>query len=81
MRVRDETHRFGITFHRKLRHKSTLASQLDEIPGIGNDRKKRLLRHLGSLKRIQDASQETLAEVKGIGPELAKEIYNFFHQT
>lgn len=81
MRVRDETHRFGVTFHRKLRQKSTLASQLDQIPGIGNDRKKRLLKHLGSLKRIQDASQETLAEVKGIGPELAKEIYNFFHQT
>lgn len=81
MRVRDESHRFGITFHRKLRQKSTLASQLDQIPGIGNDRKKRLLKHLGSLKRIQDASQKTLAEVKGIGPELAKEIYIFFHQS
>lgn len=81
MRVRDETHRFGVTFHRKLRQKSTLASQLDQIPGIGSDRKKRLLRHLGSLKRIQDASLEALAEVKGIGPELAKEIYIFFHQS
>ena len=81
MRIRDESHRFGVTFHRKLRQKSTLASRLDQIPGIGNDRKERLLKHLGSLKRIQNASIETLAEVKGIGPELAKEIYNFFHSS
>ncbi len=81
MRIRDESHRFGVTFHRKLRQKSTLASQLDQIPGIGKDRKKRLLRHLGSLKRIEGASLEALAEVQGIGPELAKEIYNFFHSS
>ncbi len=81
MRIRDETHRYGVTFHRKLRQKSTLASQLDQIPGIGSDRKKQLLKHLGSLKRIQNASPEALAEVKGIGPELAKEIYNYFHSS
>ena len=81
MRIRDEAHRFGITFHRKLRQKSTLASQLDQIPGIGSDRKKRLLKQLGSLKRIQNASPETLAGVKGIGPELAREIYDFFHSS
>jgi excinuclease ABC subunit C len=79
MRIRDESHRYGVTFHRKLRNKSTLASRLDLIPGIGSDRKKRLLKHLGSLKRIESASVETLAEVKGIGPELAREIYDFFH--
>lgn len=81
MRIRDEAHRFGVTFHRKLRQKSTLSSQLDQIPGIGNDRKTRLLKHMGSLKRIQNATPQALAEVKGIGPELAKDIYDFFHSS
>lgn len=79
MRIRDESHRYGVTFHRRLRQKSTLSSELDQIPGIGSDRKKRLLKHLGSLKRIREADPETLAEVKGIGTELASEIYTFFH--
>ncbi len=54
MKIRDESHRFGITFHRKLRNKATLASDLDNIPGIGAEKKKQLLRHMGSLKRSQD---------------------------
>ena len=79
MRIRDEAHRFGVTFHRKLRNKATLASELDRISGIGTEKKKQLLRHMGSLKRIKTASFTELMEVKGIGEELAKEIIDFFH--
>ena len=79
MRIRDESHRYGITFHRKLRNKATLLSELDAIVGIGSKKKKNLLRHLGSLKRIKMASIEELQEVKGIGEELAKQINNHFH--
>jgi excinuclease ABC subunit C len=79
MRIRDEAHRYGITFHRKLRRKSTLASQLDEIPGVGPARKKALLRHLGSLKQIMTAQIDQLADVPGVGPELAAQIHAFFH--
>ncbi len=79
MRIRDEAHRFGITFHRKLRNKATLSSQLDSIPGIGLEKKKLLLKQLGSLKRIKEASIEELMEVKGIGTTLAQDIHSFFH--
>ncbi|MDJ0624447.1 MAG: excinuclease ABC subunit UvrC, partial [Desulfocapsaceae bacterium] len=80
MRIRDEAHRFGITFHRKLRNKTTLASELDNIEGIGPTRKKRLLRSLGSLKNIKNATVEQLSSVTGIGPEIGTEIYRHFHQ-
>jgi excinuclease ABC subunit C len=79
MRIRDEAHRYGITFHRKLRRKSTLASELDEIPGVGPARKKALLKHLGSLKQIKTAPMDQLAEVPGVGPELAAQIHAFLH--
>jgi excinuclease ABC subunit C len=79
MRVRDEAHRFGISFHRRLRHKSTLSSELDNVPGIGPSRKKILLKSLGSLARIKKASRAELAAVPGIGTELAGQIWNFFH--
>lgn len=79
MRIRDESHRFGVTFHRKLRNKATLKSTIEEIPGIGPSRKKLLLKELGSLKRIKEANEEQLSKITGVGPELAKIIYNFFH--
>ena len=79
MRVRDEAHRFGISFHRRLRHKSTLSSELDNVPGIGPSRKKILLKSLGSLARIKKASRAELAAVPGLGTELAGQIWNFFH--
>lgn len=79
MRIRDESHRYGITFHRKLRNKATLASDLDKIPGIGTEKKKQLLKHMGSLKRVKVGTIEELMEVNGIGKELAREIFNFFH--
>ncbi len=75
MRIRDESHRFGITFHRRLRNRETLASQLGELQGVGEKRKKQLLKTLGSLKRVRQATPEQLAAVPGIGPRLAQSIY------
>lgn len=80
MRIRDESHRFGITFHRRLRQKNTLHSPLDVIVGIGAKRKKDLLKSLGSYKRIQTATVEELAQVKGIGPTLAGSIFRKLHK-
>ncbi len=79
-RIRDESHRYGVSFHRKLRNKATLTSELDAISKIGPQKKKVLLKTLGSLTRIKEASEEALTRVPGIGPTLAKEIYHHFHQ-
>lgn len=73
-RVRDETHRFAITFHRQKRGRASLRSALDELPGIGPKRKKALLQHFGSPKRIRQASVDELAVVEGISPLLAEKI-------
>ncbi|MGC8838047.1 MAG: excinuclease ABC subunit UvrC [Anaerolineae bacterium] len=73
-RVRDEAHRFAVTYHRDLRTRRTLASVLDEIPGIGPERRKRLLRQFGSLEAIRAASEEDLATVPGISRDLARRI-------
>jgi excinuclease ABC subunit C len=73
-RVRDETHRFAITFHRQKRGKSALKSSLDDLPGIGPARKKALLKHFGSPKRIREATVEELMEVDGISRGLAEKI-------
>ena len=72
--IRDEAHRFAVEFHRKLRSKRTLASELDRIPGIGPAKKESLLKHFGSVGRISDASPEDLTKVPGIGPKLARVI-------
>jgi len=81
MRIRDESHRYGVTFHRKLRNKATLTSELDQIAGIGTEKKKLLLKHMGSLKRVKSADIDELCEVQGIGPEIAKTIFNFFNSS
>ncbi len=73
-RVRDEAHRFAITYHRGLRSKERLRSVLDAIPGIGSVRRKRLLRHFGSIQRIREASIEALTQVPGISAPLAAQI-------
>lgn len=78
MRIRDESHRYGITFHRKLRHKSAFSSEIDQIPGVGSMRKKKLLQVFGSLAKLKNASTAELAAVSGIGPELADSIARFF---
>jgi excinuclease ABC subunit C len=79
MRVRDESHRYGITFHRNWRRRDNLSSGLDKIPGVGKGRRQVLLQHIGSLKRISRATVTQLAEVPGIGPALAQQIYAWFH--
>jgi excinuclease ABC subunit C len=73
-RLRDEAHRFAITFHRQRRSKAMTASRLDGIPGLGEKRRKALLKQFGSVKRIGQASAEELAAVPGIGPALATVI-------
>jgi len=73
-RLRDEAHRFAITYHRQLRSRSTLRSALEDLPGIGESRRKALLKHFGSLKRLREATVEQICEVEGIGPGLAKQI-------
>ena len=78
-RLRDEAHRFAITFHRKLRRERTLQSVLEAIPGVGEGRKRSLLRHFGSLKRIREATPAALAEVEGVGERQARAIFEFFH--
>jgi excinuclease ABC subunit C len=72
-RIQDEVHRFAITFHRQSRSKSLLTSQLDEIPGIGEKRRKLLFQHFGSLKRMKEATVEDFRQL-GIGDKLAREI-------
>jgi len=79
MRIRDESHRFGVNFHRSLRNKKTLASQLDAIAGVGPTRKKQLLKTIGSVKKISEASVYQLQQVEGIGTDLAEQIHFFFH--
>jgi excinuclease ABC subunit C len=73
-RLRDEAHRFAITYHRTLRSKRIRESVLDDIPGIGPKRKQQLLNHFGSVRRILNAGPEGIAAVPGIGPEFARTI-------
>ncbi|WP_342406078.1 excinuclease ABC subunit UvrC [Brevibacillus sp. FSL K6-2834] len=72
-RVQDEVHRFAITFHRQARTKTMLSSQLDDIPGIGEKRRKLLFQHFGSLKKMKEATVEDFRQL-GIGDKLAREI-------
>ncbi len=78
-RLRDEAHRFAITFQQKLMRQKNLQSVLEDIPGVGEGRKKALLRHFGSLKRVKDATIEALAEVEGLGPAVAERIHAHLH--
>ena len=73
-RIRDEAHRFAVSFHRKKRSKSAFKSALDDLPGVGPKRKRALIREFGSVKRIREASVEQLASVEGIGRTLAEQI-------
>jgi excinuclease ABC subunit C len=73
-RIRDEAHRFAITYHRKLRDRRTLRSALDAVPGVGPSRRRALLRRFGSLKGVREAGLEALSEVPGISLALAERI-------
>ncbi|MEH2080875.1 MAG: excinuclease ABC subunit UvrC [Nostoc sp.] len=78
-RLRDEAHRFAVSFHRQQRSDKLKRSRLDEIPGLGHHRQKQLLGHFRSVDYIRQATTTQLAEVAGIGPRLAQEIYDYFH--
>ncbi|MBL0747739.1 excinuclease ABC subunit UvrC [Nocardioides baculatus] len=73
-RIRDEAHRFAITHHRGRRSKSMVESMLDDVPGLGEVRRKTLLKHFGSLKKLREAEPEAIALVPGIGPRTATAI-------
>ncbi|SNB47547.1 excinuclease ABC subunit UvrC [Geobacter sp. DSM 9736] len=79
-RIRDEAHRFAITYHKKLRGKAALASKIDEIPGVGPVRRKALLNHFGSLSRLEQASLEELAAVSGMTRRAAEALWVHFHK-
>ncbi len=78
-RLRDEAHRFALAYHRQQRKLRQQASVLEEIPGLGKQRQKLLMEAFRSLARIQMATEEQLAQVPGIGPKLARQIYRYFH--
>ena len=77
--VRDESHRFAITYHRKLRSKNISSSSLDDIAGIGKKRKISLLKYFGSVDNIKNASVEELAKIEGMNLKIAKNVYNYYH--
>jgi excinuclease ABC subunit C len=80
-RIRDEAHRFGITYHRKLRSDRTFKSVLDEIPGIGPKRKQALMKHYGSIKAISSASIDDLAALNGMTRDAAEKVKEYIGRT
>ncbi|HJG38055.1 excinuclease ABC subunit UvrC [Enorma phocaeensis] len=74
--VRDEAHRFAITFHRELRDKAMTVSVLDEVEGVGPTRKKAIMRHFGSMKRLRAASVDEIAAVKGVSRAVAQAVFD-----
>jgi excinuclease ABC subunit C len=80
-RLRDEAHRFAVSFHRQQRTTRMRRSSLDEIPGLGHYRQKQLLAEFRSVDYIREATPARLATVPGIGPQVAQQIYNYFHPS
>jgi excinuclease ABC subunit C len=78
--IRDEAHRFAITYHRTKRAKRALRSPLDDIPGVGPSRKKALLKRFGSLARLRSASVEEIQGTPGVGPSLARVVHEHLHR-
>jgi len=79
-RIRDEAHRFAVTYHRNIRDKKLTSSVLDTIPDIGEKTKKILLKHFGSIEKISKASVDELTAIEGIGRQTAVKIYDFFNR-
>lgn len=79
-RLRDEAHRFGITHHRALRAKNSIASRLESIPSVGTARRRALLTHFRSMEALRQVSPEEIALVNGISPALAQTIYEYLHK-
>jgi excinuclease ABC subunit C len=80
-RVRDEAHRFAITYHRQKRSRSMIESMLDDVPGLGETRRRVLLRHFGSVRRLRAATAEEIAELPGFGPRTAEGIVTALHSS
>ena len=80
-RLRDEAHRFAVGSHRARRRRDIREAGLQEIPGVGPTRKRALLHHFGTLKAIERASAGDLMKVEGISADMARRIYDFFHET
>ncbi len=80
-RIQDEAHRFAIEYHRSLRSKGQVHSVLDDIPGIGDARRKALLRKFKSVENIRDASEEELAQTESMNTGSARQVYKFFHKS
>ncbi len=80
-RIRDEAHRFAIEYHRKLRRERNFQSTLENVPGIGETRKKALLRHFGSLRAVREASVEALSAVEGFGPKQAQAVFDLLRSV
>ena len=74
--VRDEAHRFAITFHRELRDKAMTVSILDEVEGVGPVRKRAIMKRFGSMKRLREASVEDIASVQGVSVDVAQAVYD-----
>lgn len=81
IRIQDEAHRFAIEYHRSLRSKEQVHSILDDIPGIGDTRRKALLRKFKSVENIRDASEEELAQTESMNAGSARQVYEFFHKS
>lgn len=79
--VRDEAHRFAITYHRQQRSKRLRVSELDGVPGLGDQRRAELVKHFGSVKKLRAASLEEIQAVKGFGPSLAGKVYDHLHRS
>lgn len=79
-RIQDEVHRFSIEYHKKLRGQAQIQSVLDEIKGVGKERKKALINHFKSVEKIRQATLEELEEMSGLPKDTALNIYNFFHK-
>ena len=80
-RIQDEAHRFAIEYHRSLRSREQVHSILDDIPGIGDTRRKSLLRKFKSVENIRDASEEELAQTESMNARSARQVYEFFHKS
>ncbi len=80
-RVRDEAHRFALGFHRSKRAGQTTVSLLDQLPGIGEKRKRAIVQHFGSPERFLQATREEVEAVPGLPGKVAREIYAHVHKT
>ena len=78
--IRDEAHRVALTFHRKRRNKQIVRSALDDVPGIGPARRRAILKHFGSLKKLKEATREEIQEVKGLTSANVQSLWDFIHK-